>query len=220
MRWILATYHKKSWWQPWANTIAYYPLNSTNTVNDLSWNSNTLTNQWATFWTYWGVDCVNTTGKSLYWLVTNLPIWNSMRTISVRANAQASSSWMAIYWYGSNTTHNRCVCYRTTIDGWIIYFSHQIDDIATSIVMDTNKRYLFTYTYDGTTAKWYVNWSLAWSVNVVLETTSSDLVISWWGAWHETFTGYISNFIIEDKARTAEEISDYLNRTKSLYWIS
>lgn len=205
--------------EPWANTIAYYPLNSTTTNTDQSWHWNTLTNQWAVFWTYGGVNCANTTGKSLYWGITNLPTWNSARTISVWANAQASSSWMAIYWYGNNSTHKRCVAYRTTSSWWAIYFSHYNDDIVTSVAMNTNKWYLLTYTYDGTTAKWYINWALAWSVSISLNTASSNLVISWWGAGNETFTGYISEFILENKARTADEISKYYNWTKANYWL-
>ena len=42
---------------PWSSTIAYYPLNSSTTVNDMSGNGYTLTNDWASFWTYGWVDC-------------------------------------------------------------------------------------------------------------------------------------------------------------------
>ena len=54
-------------WLPNKDTIAYYPLNATTTVNDMSGNSKTLTNNNVTFWTYNWVDCANFSGsQSLY----------------------------------------------------------------------------------------------------------------------------------------------------------
>lgn len=214
---INMVYKKKKWWKPWANTIAYYPLTSTSTVNDLSGNNNTLTNQGATFWTYWGIDCVNTVGKSLYWAITNLPTGSSPRTISVWANAQASSSWMAIYGYWQNSQYKLCTCYRSTDNWWAIQFTHYYGEIITSTIMSTNQWFLITYTYDWTTAKMYVNWNPDWNITVSLNTASSDFVISGWWVGNETFNWYISNMIIENRARTAQEIADYYNQTKWNY---
>ena len=43
-------------WQPWANTLCYYPFDTD--YSDQSWNGYNLTNRWATtIWTKWGVDC-------------------------------------------------------------------------------------------------------------------------------------------------------------------
>lgn len=47
------------WWQPWVNTVAYYPLTSTTTTSDESGNWHTLSNHSVQFWTYNWVDCAN-----------------------------------------------------------------------------------------------------------------------------------------------------------------
>ena len=48
----------QAWWTPWANTLAYRPLTSTSTTNDLSWNNNNLSSIWTVdFWTHYWVDC-------------------------------------------------------------------------------------------------------------------------------------------------------------------
>lgn len=49
------------WWTPWANTVAYYPLNSTSQWNDMKGMGtayNLATSHTApTYWTYQWVDC-------------------------------------------------------------------------------------------------------------------------------------------------------------------
>ena len=56
-------------YNPWSNTLAYYPLTSTTTVNDMSWNNHHLTNAWkVNFWGYWGVDCAYFSSWQNSWL--------------------------------------------------------------------------------------------------------------------------------------------------------
>ena len=218
---IFNTVYGGDWsWKPWANTVAYYPLNSTTTNTDQSWNWNTLTNQWAVFWTYGWVNCANTTGKSLYCSIANMPLGASSRTISVWANAQGGTSgWMAIYGYGQSLNSRLYVLYRTTNNWWVLVLGHYPWDAETTTVMDTNKWYLITTTYDGATSKVYINWTLAWSSTVTLATTSSNFIISWWWVGNETFNWYISNVIVENKAWTSDEIANYYNKTKKNYWL-
>ena len=55
------SYHKKIPWTPWANTIAYYPLNSTYTNTDQSWNNRNGTTTWSL--SYDSISCQFTSGN-------------------------------------------------------------------------------------------------------------------------------------------------------------
>jgi hypothetical protein len=67
----------------------------------------------------------------------------------------------------------------------------------------------------------YVNNTLYTSGSVL---TKADwwlgIWYTWWGSSSDRLSWEISEFILEDRAWTATEISDYFNATKSNYWIS
>jgi hypothetical protein len=200
------------WWQPWVNTIAYYPLTSTTTNTDQSWNWNNLTNNWVTFGTYWGVNCANTSSWSLTWTITDIPTWDSPRTIQLWAYCnQTANNYRVVYSYWATSMYRFLESYWATNGWWIIVVSHYYGDVYTSYNWRTGYRILFTYVYDGSTATVYVNWTDVWHTDVVLDTADSNFTISNNGAW---FLWYMSKFIIEDKAWTQPEIEWYFNQTK------
>ena len=49
---------------PWANTVAYYPLTSSTTVNNQVSGGTNLTNSNVVFWVANGVDCATISGNS------------------------------------------------------------------------------------------------------------------------------------------------------------
>lgn len=195
-------------WTPNKNTIAYYPLTSTSTVNDLSWNNRTLTNyNNVAFGTYAWVDCAAFS-------------WNKM--ILYHSDFPAR-------WYGDYTMW----CWMYTTSNNLQYVLSFWNAVATALVMQIknwhidpniwnvslNSWHHIVYTIASNTLKMYVDGTevYTWTYNV---NGSKSL---WIG--RQTFTDtynymwYMSEVIVENKARTATEIANYYNTTKSNYWL-
>ena len=220
-------------WKPNANTIAYYPLTSTSTVNDLSWNSNNLTNSWATFWEYHGIDC-----SRLYWNfsdswpiaymygnITWLPTWANARTYSFWCYNE--NSWNTTYvetylfqWQAS--TNKMVLCASSNEFVWYYWISQYWSSWKmwdTPIIRWQRANHIITY--DWSKFEWYVNWTSRWTWTYTINTWSNKLSI-WWASenwWFNAFNWCFSEFIVENKARSADEITNYYNSTKSNYWL-
>ena len=235
----MGVYLWQEWnWSPWADTIAYYPLTSTTTVNDQSWSGLNLT--WSgtySFGTYWGVDCcyINT------WMLQTAYSWSSSNplTLSIWYNRQATptndtgvtiATWQTSWVYtplsiGDNKPSSRP---NTWDSQWGIYlfaqsasWSNRTASTDTHITAST-WHYLCATSYNWT-SKLYVDGVL---VNTLSRWISNFnyLLISRWKAPSDSndrsMKGYVSEAIFEKKERTAEEIKDYYNGTKSIYGIS
>lgn len=206
-----------SWWQPWANTIVYYPLDSTNTVNDLSWNWYNLTNAWwVTFGTNEWVDCAYFNGSYLYYSsLSTIPQWNAVRTVSYYVYCQQTDKQHFQRWNSGND-----YAFWTFMGGnHHLYISTYLWLSIEWTVDMTNAWHYVTITHDWATAKLYIDWQLDSSANWTLNTNWTDFYI-WhctWVSWD--FDKYISNFIVENKVRTAQEVQLYYNQTKANYWI-
>jgi hypothetical protein len=203
-------------WKPWANTVAYYPLTSTTTVNDMSGNNRNLTNNWATFWTYQWISCV-------YWTARrqriNTPSLNWVKTISLWTNwsgnyANSNSNFSVIYADEQATA----LAYRKYND-YKFQFYDGVENLINSYI--TNQRYNLVVTFDGT-AKIYINWQLLWQGTNAVQNTGWIFYFMRWVWTGDTADGYlwwISNIVLENKVRTDQEISDYYNQTKWNYWL-
>lgn len=223
----LPGFHKKLTWQPWANTVAYYPLDATNQLNDLSWNGYTLTsNAGYTFWTYQWVSCVSMTWDSnnSHLSSSTVPVWNT-RTALARVyctRANYGPQWVVCTW--NNYAYNIVWMWVKQNKGYVTDWKTADTSWTTNIV---NAWHLITLTW----VSW--NWIKLY-VDGVLEATSPTYTRDTWtwftigsktytsnlSAWSEPYQGYISEVIFEDKERTAQEASDYYNQTKTKYWIS
>ena len=211
-------------WQPWVNTVAYYPLTSFFTVNDIVGNYN-LTNTWdVSFGTYQWVNCAYfnwTTNSQLYNTSLSFPSYPT-QTVLV---------WMYIDWTG-NIYQTIYHIWTTPQNWWLGSWYKQSN---TSLSLSS-----WAVRYESTKA-WNLNWSWHLLTNVTnwnssiqyidgqqyqtftnsLSATQTWLYIGWaHNRQSERLTGYESELIIEDKARTSQEISDYFNQTKSLYGIN
>lgn len=211
------------WWQPWANTIAYYPLTSTSTVNDMSGNNNTLTNRWAIFTTLLWVDCADINNNGFYissWFTLNtetISCWFNLKNGNIHNTIikQWSSFWQNVFgvWY-------RPSLWLAITDWWWSWTK----EIIVSWDLTVWQWYHLVLTQENwKNWKMYLNWNLYTSWWDSRTTTPDWPFYIWYSDINPSNTywyNYISEVIIENKVRTAQEISNYFNQTKSLYWIS
>ena len=222
---IFNTVYGGEWsWKPWANTVAYYPLTSTSTVNDMSWNWLTLTNNWnVLFWTYHWVDCANYSGN---WSLRNsvLTTWYIWQTFTI-------SEWVLrhwneiLIWTFNNVGTKRAIWINvaSTFINFTFGTWSAFQDNKYSINTVTDQWYHIALTHNSTgNLIWYVNWQQVITWNVTIWEWASNFWI-WAAVFSDNEIYYsnwnISNVIIEDIPRTAQEISKYYNQTKSLYWL-
>ena len=217
---------------PTANTLAYYPLNSSTTVNDKSWNSKNMTLSWTvTFGDYNWIDCAYFNGGYLY-INESLVLWNDPRTISCWFNRQNTiTEWGAFWWMWTASSQHWITSYVNWT--WVIawkygYWNREYDwgFNETPIIWDWT---LLTVTYDWTNIWVYLNGTYLWTPPIwTPSTTALTLNLTSWKtaiaqmphfaapAWK----GYMSDFIFDWVCWSASEVADYYNNTKSEYGIS
>lgn len=209
------------WWQPWANTIAYYPLTSDTTVNDMSGNNRNLTNNWVQFWEYAWANCGYFNWSSYLAINSNPLTWSSDFTaVSWFYNTQNSSGWQnsiafwAPSWSNAFSTWINNSGRKLMVWGWN-------NDRDTWYVVPVNTWICCVMSHSWWTIKTYVNWNLVNTSTVSFNLWSSKTRIwCWLSNDLDKFYWYIWECIIEDKAWTEQEASDYYNQTKSnYYWL-
>lgn len=196
---------------PWSNTVAYYPLTSSTTVNDSSWNWHTLTNYNVTFWELQWVDCWtwSATSSAQYLSVNNISatdytinywiivpdVWTSYQT----------HYYMWSYWYVWCRQKNNN-----------LYFYASSWSATTISWVTTDKWHNIVVTKNWSSWVIYIDWvqKATMTANVWIDTSGTWFDIWWWQRWHIYLWWWMSNFIIENKARTQEEITSYFNSTK------
>lgn len=208
-------------WKPWANTLLYLPLNSTDTYTDQSWNSVVTTNNGTTFWTNYWVDCgyfnssniqvttftVPSAWTILCWCYNTWTVWWDGHIIDIGSSTRrlltSYDEWWPWYWALSDWD-----LIRTT------WFTYQ------------NQWILYAFTFENGAQNLIIKWN---SIDDSLPTTYSfssftPTAMNVWNEWNNWatryFLGWMSNLIFEDKAWTATEINNYYDQTKWNYWIS
>ena len=214
------------WWQPWANTLLYLPLNSTDTYTDKSWNNVSTTNYNVTFWTYQWVDCweFNTSTRIT---VTPFPIDFSKYTM-----------WIWCYctwWQGDAKILDMRSNINLTFVYWVwegyaytwIYDSGWTQDNLNPWWQYQNQRVWLCTTLDNWNMKFSIkgnNIDLSTTFSAQLNTTVTPNYITVGQEYNDGasrhYIGWLSELIIENKVRTDQEKEDYYNQTKSLYGIS
>lgn len=201
--------------EPWENTVAYYPLTSTSTVNEQSWKSKTLTNSGVTFGTYQWVDCAYFDGSHYLYNNTSYGISWPFTVMAWLWYINKGNS------YASDPRYYSC----NNLNVWVYVNTNNTVGYSggnTSYSLPNNSWWvLLTVTYDGTICKLYANWNnenttSVWAISysdaglfIGRHTTSSN----------DYWKGGISEFITEKWAWSVQKISDYYNRTKSNYGI-
>jgi hypothetical protein len=202
---------------PWSNTLLYLPM--TDDLLDHSWKSVTVTNNGVSIssWTWyfngswylsiptadnilWNVFTI-----SWYWKVSARPTYSA-----IFATRNSTSWWLTVQY---EWTH---LFASTATNNW--------DLIAVGNIFTKNNVWE-NYVLVRKVTNWelYKNWvkvwtATSWNWNIIQSWSASFIWRN--GADSATnITWYIGQFIIENRAWTAQEVSDYYNQTKSNYWL-
>jgi len=211
-------------WNPWAYTVAYYPLKSD--FKDYSWKNRDGTSSWSCtfqdngcYFAQWYVSIPTPTELGTSWVCTFslwIKEWNPMtwwpysrwynKIVGQRYEWNDSKTSFCVWWAWDNGSSTK----------------YQINE--SSKIFENNKREYVTVTYTWwSTYKVYRNWSLVgtynYSFNPKNNLWTSNWYINYFNNWWSV-NRTLSEIIIESKVRTDQEISDYFNKTKSKYWIS
>lgn len=201
---------RPSGWKPWANTIAYYPLESD--VLDYSWN-----------WNNWsGSPNSFTDGVANYsWNSTTLPkaiINRSVYTVNVWANNSGQTKNTCFIWQHTQSSYWFNMVYtKNSMARYITWPNSNTYSMATYNDANIQGWHLITWVSDGTTMYLYVDGEQK-ATNTYRGTNNQTLYMGydhWYngGAWNWK----ISKLIIENKVWTADEIVSYYNQTKWNY---
>lgn len=206
-------------WQPWANTIAYYPL--TQDANDYSWNNYNITTSWASSYTTDGALLPDSFHAGLL-VPFNIDTSNNY-TLSCRCKPLTDKClnddmrWIDL----TQSTSNRLI---TLWQVWQVtqwWGSSAGSDFWTTSSFSIWTRYYITCTINSWTINIYFNWWNTWTKTWVSWHTCALRFWQEWNMWaNRRWYWYMKDIIIEDKVRTSQEISDYYNQTKWDYWIS
>ena len=222
-------------WLPWSNTVAYYPLEKDG--NDYSWNWHNLTwNSAPTYTTSWGTKQVANLWGNKIGVIANLSGTYTNYTFNVWCKPTNTNTWQEIFDNSvySENTNNVYFSFNSSESSYVDFFyqyrpngwSNTYQKVYWPTNRAANNRYNVVVTSTASWIKIYVNWTQVASNS----TTWTMVLVSWsnsigarYNSWQwnvNYFSGYLSEFIMEDKTWTAEEISNYYNTTKSQYWIS
>lgn len=212
-------------WKPWANTLAYYPLEENTNDYSGNWHNWTPTNITYTTLASWKKVSVYTQGSSIlnigtiWWVYPNF-------TASIWIKFSWNNSAKARIWCIDGTNSWRTLLQPRKNTSWYIEIStyngstetHQSLWISPSdwknFVVTLNSGVLYGYlngVYVASMNSKYGGWSQSLSYPSSIGSESGSAT-NWWG-W------YMSEAILESKTRTAQEISDYYNSTKANYWL-
>jgi len=204
-------------WKPSSSTIAYYPLTATDTVNDKSWNWKNLTNTWVTFGTVWNVSCATFNGSSYLNRSESLFTWSSTFTVNLwyrRTWTYAAHYNVFAVWTAGWT--NSFIIWMTETD-WKMMLWWWTNDRNTWYSLTENTWLNIVVTHSWWTVKVYGNGSLVYTWTVSYSIQSWYTWVGCWTTNNACMIWNLSNVIIENKVRTAQDVKDYYDGTKSLY---
>lgn len=216
-------------WQPWANTIAYFPLDSD--LLDHSGNSFSVTTYgtvsiwtagWVSAWDFrsvWELSWSVATTGSLTVLGYAYKTANPNNDNASMFGFGGWSMWwpicQALYW---NTNWDSHISNKP----WVALFDWDTQANQTAVSMNNNEWVHFAATFDWSTkvVKLYTNWVLSSQYTTSVTDNPNYLGMSRANWLDRSWIGYLSEVIFESKCWSAQEIADYYDQTKWDYWIS
>ena len=218
-------------WQPWANTVLYCPLKDD--ILDHSGN-HTMTMTTSDYWTvakdntgFYYFNWWYISSETYSWPITAWTLSTWVKKSFSKTWWDPSYSWsVSAHYIGYSPFH----CWLAFNYGWYNWYSWNYLAGTTSWTTDKSISWptmwsweLWTMTYDNTVwAKFYRNGTYEDSFSNTNDLRNDSLPTFIWATYPFTdqyLDGYLSDVIIEDKARTAQEIANYYNITKSNYWL-
>jgi hypothetical protein len=204
-------------WQPWADTIAYYPFDLD--YDDYSWNGYNITTTGASsIWTNQGVDCLNINNSMLQ--VSTIDNMSSYSEYTWLFYAYRVSDWYEIqfidwgnWWWNwpSFRSSSNELRWGNPTDEYSS-FSNSYSPMNTWFLFALVVRNWNWIIYCNNNSRTIKTWVLAPSYNA---TPLRIGAVNGGGCY-----GYLSKLILEKRAWTDQEIQDYFNQTKWDYWIS
>lgn len=210
---------RPAWWTPWSNTVAYYPLNNVYTNTDQSWHKYNWTTTWTL--TYSTNYCQFSAGNYIS-IPKVSPYWSSPFTQSIWFNSP-DTSWHQNFFYNQfNSSTDNSAEWLLIYSGKLQYWAKGSRDWSNVYSVNNNTWYNVIITYTWSQLKMYVNGSLVWTKSRTISSTTPNYF--WIGRGGEVYSSVycvskLSEFIIENKERTATEVQNYYNLTKSDYWL-
>ena len=203
----------ESWWKPGANTLAYRPLSSD--LKEASWKS----------WLDWNIASwsvsysnnmatverltISTSLINWYWWDFTILWYTQLAYADTAFFASINSSWYSntVFWLANNKVATRMIIGNNWAWPELYYTQAGV--------------HLYTWVKTSTDIIAYVDgveiWRTTWTYWTIYRQDSNYMWLWRDVVWSWTATRWW--LIIENKARTATEISDYYNKTKSKYWL-
>ena len=220
-----------SGWQPWANTLAYFPLNSGVEEVDQIWTWTYSSWTKASFWIYSSayVDCAYFNSSTWMQYTWNMP-FNDVFTISAWLYSTWTSwdDWKIVDMCDTATNtnpKNRIPTYYWSWNYWLVSELSNGTSYSVDKTVANNSRHLITFVSNWNTAYIYVDWN--WTPSQTNTRLCNNTTMKSLNIGNQVFNGlsrhfkwYMSEIIIENKARTAQDRITYFNQTKANYWIS
>ena len=217
---------RPTWWQPWANTLLYLPLEQD--VSDYSLNHYATTSSWVTYTTVWWVQSVhiNSTGWiSLTWTAPDASVTEQTCSIWYYVTSQTSSSRRCLWEIAKqNVCYTWCVLKENSTN---IQYTDENGWVWSWTTITANQWNNVIITCDASARKIYINWTLAWSwtwrnrprgnypysyeqSNTIFN-SRDGLSASNWLRWNAR------ELIFEDVVWDAQKVLVYYNATKNNY---
>ena len=203
----------EQWWQPWANTLLYLPF--TSDMLDHSWNNRVVTTDIGIIQNgYFYND--NTDTNSRWFTIQNMPaLTNFTTTFYEKKTWTYANNQQAVFLYaGGSQIHSIDFANKIRFGVW----GWPNDPSVPNNWADVWR--LLTYVKNGNNFSFYINATLISSASRAwVSQPAWSHYYFWWGSVYYPLMWYASQLIVEDKARTAQEVSDYYNLTKWNYWL-
>ena len=204
---------RPSWYTPWSNTIAYFPFKE-------NWLDKTGTYTLDNTGTQWTIGRIFTSSSnantqfSTNTVFINMWIKRGSFNIGSGAYAQVWNWFLWTKWW---------ICYNvrwwdSSLQSAIQYYYGNKTKTYQNVNSEIWEWFNLCYWYD-----W--NWVIFYKNGVWTRVSTQTNPYNWWN-WNQlvlfnnvTWNIELSEFIAESRFRTAEEIQNYYNQTKSKYWL-
>ena len=202
---------------PWANTLFYLPLK--NNISDASWHVNTswwgsisYQNPWAYIPSRLTINYTTNPTSFTYMWYFKAP--NSSSYAVLWFKASITSSWY--YWW--DLYYNASWANTLRIE-FLKYRYSNVWQQSYSVGSSTSWHHICLVNDLSNMWYIYVDWVLAISHSISWFSLSGNPVYVAGDGDNNNNPIYAWDIIMEDKARTAQEITDYYNQTKANYWL-